>query len=174
MRQRAAACFPGATASWLLPVALLATPAMAQQAPSTASFGPAAALAPAASLMGTGLRVSDLDRSIRFYTGIFGMTEAMRLPHGSLTEVMLTFGGKAGPAIILLKDSAPGKSPPIALGDGFAKIVVDVRDLDALVARMKQAGLTSGTPHESMGVKVLFVTDPDGYRYELIQRGTRP
>lgn len=146
-----------------LPLGLLAVPAFAEPAAA-----PAPAPAPVAAMLGTGLRVSDLERSIRFYTDVLGMRVAMRLPHGTLTEVMIGFGGR--PALILMKDSDPAKSPPIALGTGFEKIVLDMPDLAAVTARLKAAGLPVGEVHESTGVKVLFVTDPDGYRYELIQR----
>lgn len=126
---------------------------------------------PTAKILGTGLRVSDLDRSLRFYTDVLGMTVAARLPHGTLTEVMLTFGGApGGPSLILLHDTAPGKAPPLTLGNGFDKVVLDMPDLAAIIARMRGADLPVGEAHGSMGVKVLFVTDPDGYRYELIER----
>ncbi len=142
----------------LLAAMLAATPAVA-------------APAPAAHILGTGIRVSDLERSIRFYTQILGMTVAGKLPHGTLTEVMLTFGGQVrGAGIILLKDSDPAKSPPLMLGNGFDKIVLDMPDIAAVVARLKGAGITTQDVHESTGVKILFVTDPDGYRYELIER----
>ncbi|MET0364096.1 MAG: VOC family protein [Sphingobium sp.] len=143
-------------------IALLPTPALA---------APDAERPHAGRLLGMGLRVSDLDRSIRFYTDILGMTVAGRLPHGTLTEVMLGFGGTpGGPTVILMHDTAPGKSPPLVLGNGFDKIVLDVGNLAAVTARMRGADLPVGEVHGSMGVKVLFVTDPDGYRYELIER----
>ncbi|MFC4595703.1 VOC family protein [Sphingobium tyrosinilyticum] len=127
--------------------------------------------APAASILGTGIRVSDLDRSIRFYTDVMGMTQVRKLSHGTLTEIIMTFGGGAGSAaLILMKDTAAGKSPQIELGAGFSKIIIDVQDMDALIGRMKKAGLPIGEVHSSMGVKVIFLTDPDGYRYEAIQQ----
>lgn len=159
------------TALALLPLPAIASPAAAPDAVAVQAPVETAASTPSGRILGTGLRVSDLDRSIRFYTDILGMTVAGRLPHGSLTEVMLAFGGQMrGPSIILMKDSAPGKSPPIMKGDGFSKMVLDMPDLASVIARMKQAGMTVGEVRESMGVKVLFVTDPDGYRYELIER----
>ncbi|HKT77574.1 MAG TPA: VOC family protein [Sphingobium sp.] len=141
--------------------------------PASAEPAPAPASAPAGSIIGTGLRVSDLDRSIRFYTDILGMRVTTKLPHGTLTEVIMHFAGGGGAGILLLSDSAPGKSPPIALGNGYEKMVVNMADLDGVVARMKKAGLSVGEVHQAMGIKVLLVTDPDGYRYELIQMGKR-
>jgi lactoylglutathione lyase len=151
-------------------LASVAQPALvvAQVPPATAPLTPVAR--PAAALPGVGIRSRDLDRSIRFYSDIFGMKVGQRLPHGTLTEVILTFGGEATDAtIILMKDSAPGKSPPIAMGGVFIKMVITVQDMDALVARLKKAGLPAGEPHGTMGCKILFVTDPDGFRDEVIQ-----
>ena len=123
-----------------------------------------------ANLMAPGLRVTNLDRSIAFYGTALGLVPATTLHHGTLTEVMLCADSKAGKlAVILMRDEAPGKSPPIELGDGFEKIVMRVPDLAAVAARMKAAGYPVGDVRlNAQGPSVLMIRDPDGYSYELV------
>jgi catechol 2,3-dioxygenase-like lactoylglutathione lyase family enzyme len=123
-----------------------------------------------ASLLAPGLRVTDLDRSITFYRIALGLVPCRTLHHGPLTEVMLCADSASGRlTLILLRDEAPDKSPPVVLGDGLAKIVLRVPDVAAVAARMTAAGYPVDAVHQSgQGPAVLMLTDPDGYRHELV------
>ncbi|KAH7086238.1 glyoxalase family protein [Paraphoma chrysanthemicola] len=44
-----------------------------------------------------GLRVADLDRSIAFYSGVFGMSELYRMPLDTVTVVFLAYADSAAP-----------------------------------------------------------------------------
>lgn len=135
----------------------------------------AAAPAVQASLMAPGLRVTDLDRSTKFYAAALGLVPCVTLHHGPLTEVMLCADSRTGKlALILMRDETPGKSPPVQLGNGFQKIVMRVPDLAGVAARMKAAGYPVGEVHQNKGgPSVLMIRDPDGYEFELVGGASR-
>jgi catechol 2,3-dioxygenase-like lactoylglutathione lyase family enzyme len=147
-------------------------PALLLLAPVTASAQTTEAPVQA-NLVAPGLRVTDMERSLKFYAVALGLVPAMTLHHGTLTEVILSADSKAGkPALILLRDEAPGKSPPVELGNGFAKVVMRVADVSAVAARMKAAGYPVGEVKDSgHGPAVLMIADPDGYVIELVGSG---
>ena len=167
---------PIALHRWKALAALLMLPllsAMAEPVAQTTSVGSSADISLA--MIGPGLRATDLDRSIKFYTNGLGMVEMTRLVHGSVTEVMLGFKGSRTPPIIMLfKDAAPGKSPPIVLGNGFGRVMLRVSDAAALSARLTAVGYATSEVHDEPAnhVKVFWVDDPDGYRYEITERST--
>jgi catechol 2,3-dioxygenase-like lactoylglutathione lyase family enzyme len=100
------------------------------------------------------------------------MAVATKLVHGSVTEVMLSFGSRQPPVIMLFKDDAPGKSPPIELGNGFGRVMLRVSDATALAARLAAAGYSVGEIHANAAnhMKVFWAKDPDGYPYEITER----
>lgn len=149
-------------------------------------FGPtaiaAAADAPAAanvhvSMIGAALRSSNLERSTRFYGQGLGMQLLRTIKMGTGTEVIMGFSGDLGqPVILLSKDDAPGQSPTIDHGDANSRIMLRVDDADALSARLTAAGYAPDEVHSDAvhQRKVFWVTDPDGYRYEITQTPPRP
>lgn len=125
-----------------------------------------------AGLIGPALRSTDLDRSIKFYTSGLGMVVATKLALGSVTEVILSFGGGREQSVILLyKDETPGKSPPVAHGNGFGRVVLRVPDATALSTRLVAAGyqVSDIRNHSVNNMKVFWVADPDGYKYEITE-----
>ena len=55
---------------------------------------------------------------------------------------------------------------------GFQHVGVHVDDIAATVERLKQRGVTAGTPRTSgTGSIILTITDPDGTRIELSELG---
>ena len=118
--------------------------------------------------LGVGINVSDLARSEKFYTEVFGLQRTFRFPpEGELMEVGLAFPGQPGVTLLLARlndDPLPeGKS-------AYGRIVFNTDDARALADRMIAAGskLLSdvGPPG---GPVILFLSDPDGYQVELFQ-----
>jgi len=127
--------------------------------------------APAVSLIGPALRVSDFDRSAQFYTQAFGMVVVTKLDFGRVHEMILGFSKeKPQPGIILMQDSALDPSKSIDHGNGFSRVVLRVASLDAINARLVAAGMKGGEVHAPhAGYRVMNITDPGGYRYELVE-----
>jgi lactoylglutathione lyase len=156
--------------NWKIAIALLLLPLTPVLSAPAADATPASL---SVNMIGTGLRCMDLDRSIKFYTMGLGMVVAARLVHGSVSEVMLGFNGnRAPPIIMLLKDDAPGNSPAIEHGNGFSRVMLSVSDAAALSARLSTMGypVSDLKTDEVNHVKVFWVEDPDGYKYEITER----
>ena len=106
-----------------------------------------------------GLRVSDLERSLTFYAAVgyavVGTVEGTAF--GSLS--MLQLPGDHFVTIELVHDQARGKAD---LGTGISHLVIQVESLDVTLADLAAKGIADG-PRTS------WITDPDGYRIELVQ-----
>jgi lactoylglutathione lyase len=116
-----------------------------------------------------GLRVSHLERSLAFYAAIgytvVGTVEGAA--SGSLT--MLRLPGDGFVTIELVHDPARG---PAGLGTGINHLVVQVESLDATLAGLPAHGIAaepSALPAGPDGPRTSWITDPDGYRIELVQ-----
>ncbi len=69
------------------------------------------------------------------------------------------------------------QTEPYELGSGYSHVAFTVDDLEGMVARLKEQGVEVALAPKTMTVEghdyhIAFVVDLDGYRVELIQRGT--
>ena len=136
--------------------------------PAFAETAPAARSQAAPEIVAPVLLVSDLGRSLRFYTDGLGLKVFRRLPAGPGPGAVLVADGKAPPPHILIRQAAaaPGKAGSVELGKGLSRIMLAVADSSAVAERLRTAGYQP-TPFNPE--KIFFVTDPDGYRYEVMQ-----
>ncbi len=116
-----------------------------------------------------GLRVSDLERSLAFYTtvgyAVIGTVEGTA--HGSLT--MLQLPGDDHVTIELVHDPAQGEAGP---GVGINHIVIQVESVDVTRAELAGRGIEPEPieyPGGPAGPATCWITDPDGYRIEVVQ-----
>ena len=116
-----------------------------------------------------GLRVSDLERSLAFYTAVgyavIGTVEGT--PFGSLT--MLQLPGDDYVTIELVHDPAHVEAGP---GVGINHLVIQVDSLEATRAELAARGIEPEPvehPGGSAGPAACWITDPDGYRIEVVQ-----
>ncbi len=70
-----------------------------------------------------------------------------------------------------------GRQEPSDPGDGYSHIAFTVDDLEGTVAKLEEQGVEVTLQPKTMTVEghdyhIAFVKDPDGYRIELIERGT--
>jgi lactoylglutathione lyase len=121
------------------------------------------------------LRVGDLQRSIDFYTRILGMNllRTTERPEQKYSLAFVGFGkGNAdGQAEIELTYNH-GVSQ-YELGTAYGHIALGVPDAYATCAAIKAAGgqvTREAGPVLGGDTIIAFVTDPDGYKIELIQR----
>ena len=117
---------------------------------------------------GVGLRVSDLERSKKFYTEVLGLKIAARVPaQGEPGEYLLSVTGKVREdTLIVIRQ---GEVKPGATE--FGNVVLVVPNGRNAAERVVAAGyrtvrdIVDGTN---------FVKDPDGYTIELYQRPAAP
>ena len=120
------------------------------------------------------LRVSDIERSVDFYTRLLGMHVTSRREHrkNQFTQVYLGTGeGDAGIGIELVYNWS--REEPYQHGDAFGHIAIAVSAITALCSRLAAEGVPIPRPPRSQrhgDTIVAFIEDPDGYRIELVQR----
>jgi catechol 2,3-dioxygenase-like lactoylglutathione lyase family enzyme len=152
---------------------------LAMAATQTSAEPPATPVAPAATsgaLIGPALHVGSVERSLKFYVDGLGMAVGMQMGPPQRHETILTFGGDPRSAgIILLSDQTATTPSVIAQSNGFDRVVLRMADLTATAERLRAAGFTPGEIHDvAMGYRMMLATDPDGYRFELVESRPRP
>jgi lactoylglutathione lyase len=117
----------------------------------------------------TAYRVSNLPASLAFYTAL-GYAEVGRVDIGDgATLTMLKFPDEEVTTLELLHRPT---EKPVEIGTGFSHLVVQVDDLAEVVESLLRRGLTPGPvqrPGGKHGPQTAWLTDPDGYRMELVQ-----
>jgi lactoylglutathione lyase len=122
----------------------------------------------------TMIRVTDLDKSLRFYCeGLgFKVTRRNEYPKDRFTLVFLKpeHGGEEEPELELTFN---WDTKAYDRGNAFGHVAYDVKSIEAVQARLKEKGYDlSWGPGESPGgsLRMAFVDDPDGYEIELLER----
>jgi lactoylglutathione lyase len=123
------------------------------------------------------LRVGDLQRSIAFYTQVLGM-RLLRTTERPDQNYDLAFVGYGNnPEHAELELTYNYGVDRYELGTAFGHIAIGVPDVAATcdAVRSKAASLGGAITREAGPVKggttvIAFITDPDGYKIELIQR----
>jgi lactoylglutathione lyase len=123
-------------------------------------------------LLHTMIRVSDLERSIAFYTEALGMELLRRqdYPEGKFTLAFVGYGDEDAAAVIELTHNWETSS--YDLGNGFGHIAIAAPDIVAACERVREYGgqVTREPGPMKHGTTVIaFVKDPDGYTIEFIE-----
>lgn len=126
-------------------------------------------------LLHTMLRISDLDRSVDFYTRLLGMQVISQREHrkNQFTQVYLGYGPDES-AIGLELVYNWSREEPYQHGDAFGHIAIAVSGIAALCNRLAAEGVKMPRPPRSQrhgNTIVAFIEDPDGTAIELVQRG---
>jgi lactoylglutathione lyase len=124
-------------------------------------------------LLHTMLRVTDLDRSIHFYTEVLGMKllRTTDRPEQKYTLAFVGFANNPEQAEIELTYNYGVKS--YDLGNAFGHLALGVEDVYATCENIRRLGGTitrEPGPVKGGASLIAFVADPDGYKIELIQR----
>ena len=128
-------------------------------------------------LLHTMLRVGDLQRSIDFYTQVLGM-RLLRTTERAEQKYSLAFlGYGTNPEHAELELTHNHGVSRYELGTAYGHIAIGVADVAATCAavRGKAAALGGAITREAGPVAggstvIAFITDPDGYKIELIER----
>ena len=121
------------------------------------------------------IRVLEEVRSVSFYLQAFDLEVAERLDFETFTLVYLS---NAESEFELELTVNKGREEAYDLGTGYGHLAVSVPDLDAEHKRLTDLGLNPGKIVEFNRDGVLlarffFITDPDGYKIEVLQRHGR-
>ena len=121
----------------------------------------------------TMLRVGNLQRSIDFYTQVLGM-ELLRTSENPQYQYSLAFLGFGGgnPAQAELELTEQWGHDHSALAPAYGHIALGVPDTYAACEKIRAAGgqiTREPGPVKGGSTVIAFVTDPDGYKIELIQ-----
>ncbi|WP_407866345.1 VOC family protein [Phyllobacterium phragmitis] len=121
------------------------------------------------------VRVLDEARSVDFYKNAFGLKVADRLDFDTFTLVYMSNEESDFEVELTINK---GRTEPYALGDGYGHLAVSVDDLDAEHARLSALGLAPNKIVEfnrdgALLARFFFITDPDGYKIEVLQRHGR-
>ena len=124
----------------------------------------------------TMVRVGDLDRSIKFYTDVLGMKLLRRkdYPDGKFTLAFVGYGPETEQAVMELTYN--WGTDQYDLGNAFGHVALEVDDVYKACADIKQRGgkvTREAGPMKHGSTVIAFVEDPDGYKIELIQKGTQ-
>lgn len=124
-------------------------------------------------LLHTMLRVGNLQRSIDFYTQVLGMT-LLRTSENPAYKYTLAFVGYgSNPEHAELELTYNWGVDHYELGTAYGHIALAVPDAAAACANIKAAGgsvTREAGPVQGGSTMIAFVTDPDGYKIELIER----
>jgi lactoylglutathione lyase len=127
-------------------------------------------------MLHTMLRVGDLQRSIDFYTRVLGM-QLLRTTERPDQNYSLAFVGyQSNPDQAEIELTYNHGVDRYDLGSAYGHIALGVDDVAATCATIKAAGgvvTREAGPVKGGKTIIAFVQDPDGYKIELIQNGTR-
>lgn len=122
-------------------------------------------------ILHTMLRVTDLERSINFYTTILGMRllRQKEYPDGKFTLAFVGYQEESEGSVIELTYN--WDVDHYEHGNAFGHIAIEVDDVYQACDKITAAGGTVTRPAGPMkhGTTILaFVKDPDGYAIELL------
>ena len=120
-------------------------------------------------LLHTRMRVSDMDRTIQFYTNVLGLEvlERKTSPRGSHLAFL-----KVPNSDELIELCSFPPSGPVKVQEDLVHLAFQVDNLDDTIAALNEKGvqITDGPTTSSSGSRFIFIDAPDGYEVELIER----
>jgi lactoylglutathione lyase len=127
-------------------------------------------------ILHTMIRVGSLERSLAFYTEVLGMRLLRKrdYPDGRFTLAFVGYGAEDETAVLELTHN--WDTERYELGGGFGHIAIEVEDAYAACNAVRARGgkvVREAGPMKFGSTVIAFVEDPDGYKIEFIQQGTR-
>jgi lactoylglutathione lyase len=119
------------------------------------------------------LRVGNLQRSIDFYTNVLGMKLLRRSENPEYKYSLAFVGYGNNPEHAEIELTYNHGTDRYEMGTAFGHIALGVPDVYAACEKIKASGgnvTREAGPVKGGSTVIAFVTDPDGYKIELIQR----
>ncbi|KAH9799586.1 putative lactoylglutathione lyase [Citrus sinensis] len=122
-------------------------------------------------------RVGDLDKTIKFYTECLGMKLLRKrdIPEDRYTNAFLGYGPEDSHFVVELTYNYGVDKYDI--GTGFGHFGIAVEDVAKTVDLVKAKGgkvTREPGPVKGGNTVIAFIEDPDGYKFELLERGPTP
>ncbi len=121
----------------------------------------------------TMVRVSDLEKSVDFYTRLLGMEVQRRRDNPDEQVAYVGYGDESANHALELTCET-GHDGPFEMGNGYGHVALGVPDIEGLCATLETAGVEFRKPlgpvRPGSPVHVAFIRDPDGYEIELTER----
>ena len=126
-------------------------------------------------LLHTMLRVNQLQETIDFYSKFFGMKVLRQqdYPDGKFSLAFIGYGDESANTVIELTHNWETKS--YEHGEAYGHIAIEVDDAYETCNKIKAMGgkvLREAGPMMQGTTVIAFIEDPNGYKVELIQKGT--
>ncbi|MFH4499236.1 VOC family protein [Vibrio diabolicus] len=123
----------------------------------------------------TMIRVSDLDRSLQFYRDVLDLEIKDQYIFDGFS---LTYLANEETGFELELTHNHDQTEPYTHGSGYGHLAVSVEDIEQTHKRIKYLGIEAGDikafDHQQKHLATFFfVTDPDGYKIEFLQRQGR-
>jgi len=126
----------------------------------------------------TMIRVTDLERSVAFYSDALGMREVRRetFTEGRFTLVFMGYG--KAPDEMLIELTYNWDDSQYTHGTGYGHLALEVEDILAVCERLAGMGVNiirkpgrMTWPVDETGHRenIAFIEDPDGYQIELVE-----
>jgi lactoylglutathione lyase len=121
------------------------------------------------------IRILNEQRSVDFYKTALDLTISGRYAFEGFTLVYLRNTENDFEIELTVNHN---RAEPYSHGDGYGHVAIAVDDLDALHSRLTGAGIASSPLKElshdgTLLARFFFITDPDGYKIEVLQRHGR-
>ncbi|XP_077210866.1 putative lactoylglutathione lyase, chloroplastic isoform X1 [Tasmannia lanceolata] len=122
-------------------------------------------------------RVGDLDKTIKFYTECLGMKLLRKrdIPEERYTNAFLGYGPEDSHFVVELTYNYGEDKYDI--GTAFGHFGIAVEDVSKTVDLIKAKGgkvTREPGPVKGGNTVIAFIEDPDGYKFELLERGPSP
>ena len=126
-------------------------------------------------ILHTMIRVNDLEESINFYQDLFGMKVLRKAdyPDGKFSLAFIGYGGEDTNTVIELTHN--WETSHYDHGNAYGHIAIEVDDAYKSCEDIKSKGgkvIREAGPMMHGTTVLAFVEDPNGYKIELIQKGT--
>ena len=126
-------------------------------------------------ILHTMIRVNNLDESIVFYQNFFGMKVIRKqdYPKGKFSLAFIGYGEEESSTVLELTFN--WDTNKYIHGNAFGHIALEVDDAYKTCAEIKKKGgkiLRDPGPMMHGTTVIAFIEDPNGYKIELIQKGT--
>ena len=121
-------------------------------------------------------RIVEPEKSIDFYVNKMGLKKVGEMHFDTATNYFFAVEEDASEPMLELTHNH-GQEEPYDLGNGYSHVAFTVDDLEETIAGLEGQGVEIALQPKTMTVenhdyKIAFIVDPDGYRIELVERGT--